>query len=226
MTLRSTEDDYRNYLAVASVKIDTSLQRGGFATRTDKTDDEGFYSSSLNIYQVDWEQKKFKMCFTEWYVWFKRSITCIASYLGNLIATLKSLKLQAGSGLFHVQIQRVRIKADSPHSFAKWNLEPGNFNLFWWWIHHYWGRLQESEFAQKVWRRRQRAVAVGFDQLQKVIILCSEWHCSKIVPILLSSDEQVCTVHERLDYGRTLMFEMPSCGNPRDKAVLIVQATN
>ena len=89
ITLRSTTDDFRNYLAVASVKIDTSLQRRGM--HTVRTDDEGFYSSALNIFQIVPEQAKLKLCLLENY---KRSITCVSSYLGNLIATLKDLKLQ------------------------------------------------------------------------------------------------------------------------------------
>lgn len=56
-----------------------------------RSDDEGFYSSALSIFQVESAENRFRTCFVENY---KRSITCISSYLGNLIATLKDCKLQ------------------------------------------------------------------------------------------------------------------------------------
>ena len=48
ITLRSTQGDFRNYLTVASVRIDTTLQRRGM--HAPRQDDEGFYSSTLNIF--------------------------------------------------------------------------------------------------------------------------------------------------------------------------------
>lgn len=71
------------------MRIDTSLKRRG--AHAQRQDDEGFYSSALHIFQVDLEQNKLEVCLLENY---KRSITCISSYLGNLIATMKNLKLQ------------------------------------------------------------------------------------------------------------------------------------
>ena len=56
ITLKSTQGDFRNYLAVASVRIDTTLQRRS----AQRHDDEGFYSSMLNIFQVVPEDNKLK----------------------------------------------------------------------------------------------------------------------------------------------------------------------
>jgi hypothetical protein len=70
VTLQMISDgSYRNYLAVASIKIDTNKRITG------APDDGGFYSSALNLYQ--YQPGKVTMCLNEQ---LKRSITCLSSY--------------------------------------------------------------------------------------------------------------------------------------------------
>lgn len=68
----------KNYLVVVSLKIDTVSSA------------EGFYSSALNMYQVIPDQNKLKTCLVNNY---KRSITCVSSFSGRLLTTMRYEKL-------------------------------------------------------------------------------------------------------------------------------------
>jgi hypothetical protein len=64
-------------MAVCNIKVDTS-RRG-----TLPTDEKGFYSSQINLYQII--QNKVKTCLVDNY---KRSITCVSSFMGKLVCTM------------------------------------------------------------------------------------------------------------------------------------------
>jgi hypothetical protein len=68
---------FRNYLAVCTIKVDTSKRCTG------GQDEKGFYLSTLNLYYVDL-QGKVKLCLVESY---KRPVTCVSSYLGKLVCS-------------------------------------------------------------------------------------------------------------------------------------------
>lgn len=76
------ENSFKNYLAVCSIRVDTS--RRGMPV-----DEKGFYSSALNLYQV--KDGKLNTCLVENY---KRSITCVSSFLGKLVCTMVFLNWQ------------------------------------------------------------------------------------------------------------------------------------
>lgn len=78
VTLRIQDGTWRNYMVVACITIDTCKSK----TRAD----EDFYSSALNMYQLTPDKTKLKTCFVENY---KRSITCVSSFLGRLVTTMK-----------------------------------------------------------------------------------------------------------------------------------------
>ena len=75
---------YKNYIAVATIRTDTTIPKGAKA----KTEDEGFYTSTLSLYQIVGNRMEAVLVES-----FKRSVTCVQSYLGKLIATMRSQKL-------------------------------------------------------------------------------------------------------------------------------------
>jgi hypothetical protein len=60
-------------MTVTSLTIDTTKR---------KDDEKGFYSSSLRIYQI--HQNKLKTCLVESY---KRSVTVVSSFMGQLVCS-------------------------------------------------------------------------------------------------------------------------------------------
>jgi hypothetical protein len=83
VTLRTEEGQFKNYFAVACITLDTTSVR---KAKQDK-EEEGFYSSSLNVYQFLPEEAKIKYFAVESDK--KLSITCISSFMGRLIATMR-----------------------------------------------------------------------------------------------------------------------------------------
>ena len=47
ITLKNSQGIYKNYIAVATIRTDTSIPK---SNKANKTDEEGFYSSSLRMY--------------------------------------------------------------------------------------------------------------------------------------------------------------------------------
>jgi hypothetical protein len=70
-----TEGQFKNFLAVSNIKVDIS--------RRASNEEKGFYSSQLNLYQV--HQGKVKTCLVDNY---KRSISCLSSFMGKLVCTM------------------------------------------------------------------------------------------------------------------------------------------
>ena len=83
VTLKTEDGLFRNYIAVACITLDTSNVR---KLKQEKVE-EGFYSSSLNVYQFVPEENKIKYFAVESDK--KLSITCISSFMGRLIATMR-----------------------------------------------------------------------------------------------------------------------------------------
>ena len=65
---------------MATIKADTTI-----AKKQQNKDDEGFYSSTLSMYQIT--GNRMEAVLVEGY---KRSVTCVSSYLGKLIATMRN----------------------------------------------------------------------------------------------------------------------------------------
>lgn len=83
ISLKSPHDGkYRNYMAVACVKVDT-----GFGKPNSRFDSNEFYSSTLGLYQIRVEESIFTLK-TVHIANFKRSITCVTGLLGRLIASI------------------------------------------------------------------------------------------------------------------------------------------
>ena len=87
VTLRTEDGQFKNFFAVACIKLDTTNVK---KQKQDK-EEEGFYSSSLNLYQLLLDETRLKHCVVESDK--KLSITCISSFMGRLIATMRFLDL-------------------------------------------------------------------------------------------------------------------------------------
>jgi len=87
VTLKTEEGIYRNYFAVACITLDTTNVR----RMKQEKEEEGFYSSSLNVYQFVPEESKIKYFAVESDK--KLSITCISSFMGRLVATMRCVEV-------------------------------------------------------------------------------------------------------------------------------------
>lgn len=87
VTLKTEEGVYRNYFAVACITLDTTNVR----KMKQEKEEEGFYSSSLNVYQFVPEESKIKYFAVESDK--KLSITCISSFMGRLVATMRCVEV-------------------------------------------------------------------------------------------------------------------------------------
>ena len=95
-----SDGSYKNYLAVASIKIDTNKRMTG------AQDEGGFYSSALNLYQ--YQSGKVMMCLNEQ---LKRSITCLSSYQGKLVSVLP-YKVYPGQNLVIWSYNDIELKLE------------------------------------------------------------------------------------------------------------------
>ena len=71
ITLKDAKGLYKNYIAVATIRADTTIPKG----KQVKTDDQGFYSSTLSMYHITGpKMDKLEAVLVEPY---KRSVTCV-----------------------------------------------------------------------------------------------------------------------------------------------------
>ena len=72
------EHVFKNYLAVCTVRVDT--------TRKNQSDEKGYYSSFLSLYQIGQEQDTLRF-FMRLNDPNKRSITCASTFMGHLVVS-------------------------------------------------------------------------------------------------------------------------------------------